>query len=159
QLRARSRRPTTPLDDPVVVITGELDPEQEAVLAESIGIALQVVLDALSPAERVAFVLHDLFAMPFDDIASVLGRTSDATRQLAGRARRRVHGAAVPPVDVAEQRVVVDAFFAAARGGDLDGLIAVLDPDVELRADRGANLVGASAVAGSATRFAVPERK
>ena len=159
QLRRRSRRPTAPLDDPVVVITGELDPEQEAVLAESVGIALQVVLDALSPAERVAFVLHDLFAMPFDDIAAVLGRSSDATRQLASRARRRVRGVAVPPPDVDAQRTVVDAFFAAARDGNLDALIAVLDPEVELRSDRAEVLVGAAAVAGSATRFAGTERK
>ena len=158
-LRSRRRRPTDSFDDPVVIITGELDPEQEAVLADSVGLALQVVVDALSPAERIAFVLHDLFAVPFDDVAAVLGRSTDATRQLASRARRRVRDVAEPTADSERQRGVVDAFFAAARGGDLDALVAVLDPDVTLHADVGGTFVGASAVAGSASRFAASNRR
>ncbi len=123
-------------------------------LADSVGVALLVVLDTLEPAERLAFVLHDMFAVPFDEIAPIVGRTPTATRQLASRARRRVRGAEASAVDVARQREVVDAFLAAARGGDFDALLAVLDPDVVFRTDaagvaRGgpAELVGAQAVA------------
>jgi RNA polymerase sigma-70 factor (ECF subfamily) len=115
------------------------DPEQEVVLADSVGLALLVVLDTLAPAERVAFVLHDLFAVPFEEIAVMLDRSAAATRQLASRARRRVTGGApAPTADVTRQRRVVDAFLVAARGGDFDALVALLDPDVVLRADRAA---------------------
>ena len=126
-------RPEPIIDDPAV----GTDPEHEALLADSVGIALQVVLDTLSPAERLAFVLHDMFAVPFDEIAAMVDRSPEATRQLASRARRRVRGAApVPDPDLTRQRTVVDAYFAAAREGDLDALVAVLDPDVVLRAHR-----------------------
>ena len=136
----RTRREDTLglLPDPIVAVDhGDAAPESEAVLAESVGLALQVVLDTLSPAERLAFVLHDLFDLPFDEIASMTGRTPQATRQLASRARRRVRdaGRADQERDLTRQRAVVDAFFAVGRAGDLDGLIAVLDPDVVLRAD------------------------
>jgi RNA polymerase sigma factor (sigma-70 family) len=128
------------LPDPVVIPDGGLDPEQEALLADSVGLALLVVLDCLTPAERLAFVLHDMFELPFDEIAGLLGRTPAAARQLASRARRRVKGAEIlaPDPDLARQRQVVDAFFAAARAGDFDALVQVLDPDVLLRADLGA---------------------
>ncbi len=120
------------------------DPEDEAVLADSVGLALLVVLDTLTPAERLAFVLHDMFAMPFTEVADALGRTPEATRQLASRARRRVHGASSPDhaADVARQREVATAFLAAARGGDMSALIALLDPDVTLHADAGASPSG-----------------
>ncbi len=120
------------------------DPEAEAVLADSVGLALLVVLDTLTPAERLAFVLHDMFAMPFTEVADVLGRTPEATRQLASRARRRVRGASSPDhtADFARQREVATAFLAAARGGDLSALIALLDPEVTLRADAGASPSG-----------------
>jgi hypothetical protein len=122
-----------------------LDPEHEALLADSVGLALLVVLETLSPAERLAFVLHDMFAVPFEEIAPIVGRSPAASRQLASRARRRVRGAAtVPDADLNRQREVVDAFLAAARGGDFDALVAVLDPDVVLRSDRGAVPAGAS---------------
>jgi RNA polymerase sigma-70 factor, ECF subfamily len=138
-VRDRRSHPEQPLDafvpEPIVATDAREDPEQEALLADAVGIALQVVLDTLSPAERVAFVLHDMFAVPFDEIAELLERSPDATRQLASRARRRVRGAAPPPEPaLARQRAVVDAFLAAAREGDLDALVAVLDPDVVLRA-------------------------
>ena len=121
-----------------------IDPEQEALLADSVGLALLVVLETLAPAERLAFVLHDMFAVPFDEIAPIVGRSPTAARQLASRARRRVQGAAaVPDADLTRQREVVDAFLAAARGGDFDALLAVLDPDVVLRADRAAVPPGA----------------
>jgi RNA polymerase sigma factor (sigma-70 family) len=127
-------RPEPIVDDPAV----GTDPEHEALLAEAVGIALQVVLDTLNPAERLAFVLHDMFAVPFDEIAPMLQRSPQATRQLASRARRRVREAApAPDPDLTRQRAVVDAYFAAAREGDLDALVAVLDPDVVLRAHRG----------------------
>ena len=113
------------------------DPEHEALMGDSVGLALLVVLDTLAPAERVAFVLHDVFALPFDEIAPIVGRSPAAARQLASRARRRVRGAPVPDADLAGQRAVVDAFMAAARKGDFEGLIAVLDPDVVLRSDGG----------------------
>ena len=123
--------------DPVVTAYGEVRPEDEVLLADSVGLALQVVLDTLSPAERLAFVLHDMFDLPFDEIGPMMGRTIQATRQLASRGRRRVRGAQLPAAerDVARQRAAVDAFFAAGRAGDFDALIAVLHPDVVLRAD------------------------
>jgi RNA polymerase sigma-70 factor (ECF subfamily) len=141
-LRSRATRREEPLDvhlpDPVVSPASGTDPEQEALLADAVGLALQVVLDTLTPAERLAFVLHDMFAVPFEDIAPMLARSPVATRQLASRARRRVQGQApTPDADLARQREVVDAFFAAAREGDFDALLAVLDPDVVLRADGG----------------------
>jgi RNA polymerase sigma factor (sigma-70 family) len=137
-LRARRARAEEPFDgfvpEPVVSAGAGLDPEKEALLADSVGIALQVVLDALSPAERLAFVLHDMFEVPFDEIAALIERSPQATRQLASRARRRVIGAAPPPdPDLARQRAVVDAYFAATREGDIDALVAVLDPDVVAR--------------------------
>jgi RNA polymerase sigma factor (sigma-70 family) len=143
-LRARRVRREDPfgahLPDPVIAPEGDLDPEQEALLADSVGLALLVVLDSLTPAERLAFVLHDMFELPFEEIAPMVGRTPTAARQLASRARRRVNGAEVPPPDpdLTRQRQVVDAFFAAARAGDFDALAQVLDPDVVLRADFGA---------------------
>jgi RNA polymerase sigma factor (sigma-70 family) len=126
--------------DPVLSVAGELQPEEEALLADSVGLALQVVLDTLGPAERLAFVLHDMFGLPFEEIAPMVSRTPTAARQLASRARRRVKGAEVPAPDpdLARQREVVDAFFAAARAGDFDALVAVLDPGVVLRIDAGA---------------------
>ena len=126
--------------DPVISTDEELQPEEEAVLADSVGLALLVVLDTLTPAERLAFVLHDMFELPFEEIAPMVGRTPVAARQLASRARRRVKGAgiAAPDPDLARQREVVNAFFAAARGGDFDALVAVLDPDVVVRMDTGA---------------------
>jgi RNA polymerase sigma factor (sigma-70 family) len=138
----RQRREDTfgsQLPDPIVVPDGDLDPEQEALLADSVGLALLVVLEHLTPAERLAFVLHDMFELPFDEIAGLVGRSPSAARQLASRARRRVNGAEIPAPDpdLARQRRVVDAFFAAARAGDFDALVQVLDPDVVLRADFG----------------------
>src|SRR5947207_864403 len=126
------------LPEPIVSLDVEMDPEQEALLADSVGLALLVVLETLTPAERLAFVLHDMFAVPFDEIAPIVGRTPEATRQLASRARRRVQGTAPKPdTDLAQQREIVDAFLAASRGGDFDALLAVLDPDVIFRADTG----------------------
>jgi RNA polymerase sigma factor (sigma-70 family) len=143
-LRSRRSRREEPLDvdvhvpEPIVSRADGLDPEHEALLADSVGLALLVVLETLDPAERLAFVLHDMFAVPFDEIAPMVGRTPTAARKLASRARRRVQGeATVPDADLTRQREVVDAFFAAARGGDFDALVAVLDPDVVLRADGG----------------------
>lgn len=139
-LRTRRTRPETPLDERVAeTVAGPReggDPEEEALLADSVGVALLVVLDSLGPAERLAFVLHDLFAVPFDDIAPLIERSPAATRQLAVRARRRVQGAGAPAVDRARQRVVVEAFLAATRGGDFEALLALLHPDVVLTADR-----------------------
>jgi RNA polymerase sigma-70 factor (ECF subfamily) len=126
------------LPEPVVSVGDQSDPEQEALLADSVGLALLVVLEMLTPAERLAFVLHDMFGMPFEEIAPIVDRSPAATRQLASRARRRVHGAQPETSsDLTEQREVVDAFLAAARDGDFDGLIAVLDPDVVFRMDLG----------------------
>jgi RNA polymerase sigma factor (sigma-70 family) len=131
--------------DPIVSREGVIDPAHEALLADSVGLALLVVLETLGPAERLAFVLHDMFAVPFDEIAHIVGRSPSAARQLASRARRRVHGATkTPDADLTCQREVVDAFLAAARGDDLDALLVVLDPDVVVRADRGAVPPGAS---------------
>ena len=148
-LRARTSRREEPLDvhlpDPIISRQDRVDPEQQALLAEGIGLALLVVLDTLTPAERVAFVLHDMFAVPFDQIAPIVGRSPAAARQLASRARRRVQAAGtVPEADHGRQRAVVDAFLAAARGGDLQALVALLDPDVVLRADLGAMATDAS---------------
>ncbi len=150
-LRSRRSRREEPLSvhlpDPIVSLADEGDPEHEALLADSVGLAMLVVLDRLAPAERLAFVLHDVFAVPFDEIAPIVGRSPAAARQLASRARRRMVGATViPDADLARQREVVDAFVAAARGGDLKALVAVLDPDVVLRADRGGEPPGASRV-------------
>jgi RNA polymerase sigma factor (sigma-70 family) len=163
-LRSRKSRREEPLDDvympePIVSRADGLDPEHEALLADSVGLALLVVLEKLSPAERLAFVLHDMFAVPFDEIGPMVGRSPTAARQLASRARRRVQGEAPPPdADLAEQRRVVDAFFAAARDGDFDGLLAVLDPDVVSRGDggpgRSVEVRGADAVASRAMSFA-----
>ncbi len=141
------------LPDPLISSEGEFQPEEEALLADSVGLALLVVLDTLAPAERLAFVLHDMFELPFEEIAPMVGRTPAAARQLASRARRRVKGATAlaPDADLARQREVVDAFFLAARGGDLDALVAVLDPDVVLRIDAGARRPAASmAIRGAA---------
>ncbi|MGW2540000.1 sigma-70 family RNA polymerase sigma factor [Kitasatospora sp. NPDC001574] len=175
QLRSRARRreesfesraeagvaevPRIP--DPLIGRADAVNPEQEVLLADSVGLALMVVMESLSPAERVAFVLHDLFAVPFDEIAPLIEKTGAATRQLAGRARRKVQGQApAPDRDLARQRVAVDAFFAATRDGDLDALLAVLAPDVVLRADGSAGrdrrpvvLNGARTVADQAVMF------
>jgi RNA polymerase sigma-70 factor, ECF subfamily len=164
-LRSRKARREESLDvrvpDPIVgSVDGTLDPEQQAVLADSVGLALLVVLDTLSPAERLAFVLHDMFAVPFGEIAPIVGRSVDATKMLASRARTRIRGSApIPDADLARQREVVNAYLAAAREGDFEGLLRVLDPDVVLRADGGATgfpsryLRGAEAVASSALAF------
>ncbi|MEU3243081.1 RNA polymerase sigma factor SigJ [Streptomyces sp. NPDC006875] len=149
-LRSRVARREEPMDthvpDPVVSPLDRVDPEREALLADSVGLALLVVLETLEPAERLAFVLHDMFAVPFDDIAPVVGRSSAATRQLASRARRRVRGASPEPEpDLARQKEVLDAFLAASRAGDFEALLAVLDPEVVLRADSGGLVGGAAA--------------
>jgi RNA polymerase sigma-70 factor (ECF subfamily) len=148
-LRSRRARREEPLDvhvpEPIVSHADRIDPEQEALLADSVGLALLVVLETLAPAERLAFVLHDMFAVPFDEIAPIVDRTPAAARQLASRARRRVQGnTPVPDADLSRQREVVNAFLAASRGGDFDALLAVLDPDVVLRADGGAMSQGLS---------------
>jgi RNA polymerase sigma-70 factor (ECF subfamily) len=129
--------PGTWLPEPLVSVDETLDPAREAELADAVGLALLVVLETLTPTERLAFVLHDMFAVPFDEIAPIVGRSSTATRQLASRARRRVRGAPAPESDLARQRKVVEAFLAASRGGDFEGLLAVLDPDVVFRVDAG----------------------
>ena len=145
--KTRREEPLGPyLPDPIVSPGDGLDPEHEALLADSVGIALLVVLETLVPAERLAFVLHDMFDVPFEEIAAILGRSPAAARQLASRARRRVRGAPAPDADLARQRQVVDAFRAASRDGDFEGLLAVLHPDVVLRADQGAVPAGASRV-------------
>jgi len=143
-LRARRTRRLEPLDERLAG-PADADPEQQAILAEAVGLALLVVLDRLTPAERVAFVLHDVFAVPFEEIAPVVGRTPAAARQLASRARRRVQGeAAVPEADPGRRRALVDAFLAAARSGDFSALLAVLDPSVMMRADPAAVRLGAT---------------
>ena len=168
RLRARASHPEDPvgahIPDPVITREGSNDPEQEAMLADAVGLALHVVIETLPPAERLAFVLHDLFAVPFDEIAPILDRSPAATRQLASRGRRRVQGAPVPDADRSRHREVVDAFFAAARGGDFEGLLAVLDPDVVVRSDGGAVRPeatgvnrGAETVASRAIMFSQPE--
>ncbi len=154
--RRSKREDSFELTIPDFLVSREKGPEDEVVMADSVGLALLVVLDTLTPAERLAFVLHDMFAMPFEEIASLVGRSSTAARQLASRARRRVQGAAMPDTDIARQRKVVDAFIAAAHGGDFDALIAVLDPEVLLRADRhpaATGIRGAVAVASQALAF------
>src|SRR5712692_4422330 len=148
-LRSRNSRREEPLDihvpDPIVSREDGIDPEHEALLADSVGLALLVVLDTLNPAERLAFVLHDIFAVPFDEIAPIVGRSPTATRQLASRARRRVRGAeTAKPADLERQRAVVDAFLAASRTGNFEALLTVLDPEVVFRADRTAVSAGAS---------------
>ena len=139
-LRSRTSRREESLDERVPASAAKpseaIDPEQEALLADSVGLALLVVLDRLTPAERLAFVLHDMFALPFDEIASIVGRSATAVRQLASRARRRVQGAAaVPGADLSQQRKMIDAFLAALRGDDLEALIVLLDPEIMVRAD------------------------
>ena len=160
-LRARSTRREQPLDgfvpEPLVSPASGEDPEYEALLSEAVGVAMQVVLDTLAPAERVAFVLHDMFAVPFDEIASLVDRSPQATRQLASRARQRIQETApAPDPDIRAQRTIVDAFFAAARDGDLDALVAVLDPEVVIRnhqRERVIELRGAERVARGALQF------
>src|SRR3954453_3042170 len=163
-LRSRRTHPEEPLaerlPEPIVDRADGTDPEHEALLADSVGLALLIVLETLTPAERLAFVLHDMFAVPFDDIARIVDRSPEATRQLASRARRRVQAEGrVPDADLNTQREVVDAFIAASREGDFERLLAVLDPDVVLRADRGAPLGmreirGAEAVLNQAKFYA-----
>jgi RNA polymerase sigma factor (sigma-70 family) len=167
-LRARSTRAEEPLGEAPAIAADSVDPEAEAVLADSIGVALLVILQTLSPAERLAFVLHDMFDLPFAEIAPIVGRTEGTAAQLASRARRRVRGRTPDPAtDLVRQRRLVDAFFTAARDGDFDALLAVLDADVVLRVDataagtpttiRGAHTVAANARAFSANaRFAEP---
>ena len=175
-LRARSARSEEPLDGAVPdqrsATTYALDPEQEAMLADSIGVALLVILQTLSPAERLAFVLHDMFDLPFAEIAPIVGRSENTAAQLASRARRRVRGKTAPhvcannpplPTDLVRQRHLVDAFFAAARNGDFDALLAVLDSDVVLHVDAAAagtaqTIRGARTVASNAQRFAANAR-
>jgi RNA polymerase sigma-70 factor (ECF subfamily) len=169
-LRARRTRPREELvahvPDPIVDAVGESDPEHQAMLADAVGLALYVVLDTLPPAERLAFVLHDVFAVPFDQIAPIVERSPEATRKLASRARRRINDAAPDPdADLVAQHAVVDAFFAAGRAGDFDRLVALLDPDVSLHGDFGPgpaglrSVRGASAVAGLARSYAGAERE
>jgi RNA polymerase sigma-70 factor (ECF subfamily) len=161
-LRSRTTRREEPLGvripDPIIDPADGTDPEHEALLADSVGLALLVVLETLSPPERLAFVLHDMFAVPFEEISSILDRSPQATRQLASRARRRVQGErTMPDPDLERQREVVDAFLLASRAGDFDALVAVLDPDVVVRADFGAGVRqevrGAEAVAGQAQMY------
>jgi RNA polymerase sigma factor (sigma-70 family) len=161
-LRSRRSRHEEPLDvrvpEPIVDRADGTDPEHEALLADSVGLALLVVLETLSPPERLAFVLHDIFAVPFDEIAPIVDRSPEAARQLASRARRRVRAEnTVPDADLDAQREVVEAFLAAARDGDFDRLVAVLEPDVVLRADLGAagsrEVRGAAAVVGQAMLY------
>ncbi|MFG2724529.1 sigma-70 family RNA polymerase sigma factor [Streptomyces canus] len=151
-LRSRRSRAEQPLEPEVPVPATVPDPEQDVLLADSVGSALFVVLDTLTPAERLAFVLHDLFAVPYDEIAGVIGKSPAATRQLASRARRRVRGAQATDTDRTRRRELVDAFLAAARDGDFDGLLEVLDPDVVVRTEVGVT-TGALAVAKGATSY------
>jgi RNA polymerase sigma factor (sigma-70 family) len=161
-LRARAARPEQPagmhVPDPIAVRADDAapDPEQEALLAESVGLALMVVLDALTPAERVAFVLHDVFGVPFSVIGQLVGRSEQAARQLASRARRQVKdaGPSTPDVGLPQQRAIVNAFFTAARAGDFDRLMELLDPDVVIRADGGVARPGASVVMRGAEQIA-----
>jgi len=168
-LRSRRARPPEELvvrvPDPIVDPVGETDPEHQAMLADAVGLALFVVLDALPPAERLAFVLHDAFAVPFDQIAPIVQRSPEATRKLASRARRRIRDAVpAPDSNLAAQRVVVEAFFRAGRAGDFDQLVAVLDPDVCLRGDFGPGRgqqrsVQGTSVARLARAYAAPDRE
>jgi RNA polymerase sigma factor (sigma-70 family) len=158
-LRSRGTRREEPLSthvpDPIVTRENGADPESDALMADAVGLALHVVLETLTPPERLAFVLHDMFAVPFEDIATIVDRSPDAARQLASRARRRVQGAAAPPdPDVARQREVVNAFFAAARAGDFEALVAVLDPDVVVRTDGGEGRRGLSRLVRGADKVA-----
>jgi Sigma-70, region 4 len=159
-LRSRTSRREEPLtpDAPEPVATGTQgsSPEHEALLADSVGLALLVVLDRLTPAERLAFVLHDMFAVPFEEIGPIVGRSPEAARQLASRARRRVRGGGAPDPDLGRQREVVEAFIAALRAGDFEGLLAVLDPDLVVRADMSGVLTesrGAAAWAKGAVAY------
>lgn len=162
-LRSRTLRREQPwgvrLPDPIISPVDGIDPEQEALLADSVGLALLVVLDTLQPAERLAFVLHDMFAVPFHQIGPIVGRSPDAAKMLASRARRRVHATTtVPDTDLSRQRAVADAFLAAARAGDFEALLTVLDPDVVLRADHGLpaglqQIRGAGSIARNALTF------
>ncbi|MFJ8163479.1 sigma-70 family RNA polymerase sigma factor [Streptomyces sp. NPDC096136] len=166
-LRSREQRREDPVErletripDPLIGSERRVDPEQEVLLADSVGLALMVVMESLSPAERLAFVLHDMFAVPFEEIAPLVEKSSAATRQLASRARRKVQGQApAPDKDLARQREAVDAFFAAARDGEFEALLTVLDPDVVLRSDGGVGgaltvvLTGARTVAGQAVTY------
>ncbi|MCI0346579.1 MAG: RNA polymerase subunit sigma-70, partial [Chloroflexi bacterium] len=160
RLRARAARPEDPagFDLPEPIVTAD-DPEHQAMLADSIGLAMLIVLDTLTPAERLAFVLHDTFGLPFDEIAPIVDRTPAATRQLASRARRRVRGASASrPASPARQRELINAFIAASRAGDFEALLRILDPDVVVRSDNPAfgprEVRGAQAVASQALRFA-----
>jgi RNA polymerase sigma factor (sigma-70 family) len=162
-LRSRKRRREEPLDehlpDPIVDRSDGIDPEHEALLADSVGLALLVVLETLTPAERLAYVLHDMFSVPFDEIGSILDRSPEAARQLASRGRRRIRGAdPTPDADPAAQQEVVEAFLAAARDGDFDALVAMLDPDVVRREDTGSGTIvelrGSENVARTAMAFA-----
>jgi RNA polymerase sigma-70 factor, ECF subfamily len=163
-LRCRNRRREEPIEvhvpDALISPVRGLWPDEEAVLADSVGLALLVVLDTLTPAERLAFVLHDMFGLPFEEIAPLVGRAPAAARQLASRARRRVKGADVPAPDpdLARQRAAVDAFFQAARGGDFEALVAILDPEVVLRIDAGADRPAASMVIRGAAAVAKQAR-
>ena len=149
------------MPEPIVAIDGAPTPEEEALIADGVGLALYIVLETLAPAERLAFVLHDMFALSFDEIARILGRSTEASRQLASRARRRVQGATpVPDVELAAQQKVVEAFLAAAREGDFDALVEMLDPDVTLRVDAGPGsplahepIIGVEAVLAEAQRW------
>jgi hypothetical protein len=158
-LRTRSFRREEPLDQCLpepMIERDDVDPEHETVLADAVGLALLVVLDTLAPAERLALVLHDMFQVPFDEIARIVGRTPAAARKLASRARRRVQAAPVPDADIGRQRAVVDTFLAAARDGDLDAVVALLDPEVVLHAEVGGvirHFRGASVVAQGAMAF------
>lgn len=168
-LRSRKARPEEGLDthlpDPIVTGPGGLDPEDQVMLADSVGLALQVVLDRLKPPERLAFVLHDMFAVPFENVATLAGRSPESVRQLASRARRRVADEAPSPNgDIGQQQRAAGAFFAAARAGDFDALVAVLDPDVVLQADGGENrpeisalVQGAATIAKRAITFRAPD--
>jgi len=158
-LRSRRSRREEPLDgrmpEPIVDRADGTNPEHEALLADSVGLALLVVLEALNPAERLAFVLHDMFAVPFDEIAPIVDRSPEAARQLASRARRRVQGErAIPDADLDTQREVLDAFLAAARGGNFEALLEVLDPDMVLRADTGPDAREASRIVRGAANVA-----
>ena len=152
--KARREEPMGPdVPEPTTSAEQHMDPEQQMLMADSVGLALLVVLDRLAPPERLAFVLHDMFAVPFEEIAPIVGRSADATRQLASRARRRVQGADIhSPTDLSRQREIVDAFLAASKGGDFEGLLAVLDPEVVLRADAvAARMAGHAEVRGATT--------
>jgi RNA polymerase sigma factor (sigma-70 family) len=158
-LRARRARPESPYDEVIVTVDDGPDPEEDAALADSVGLALLVVLESLRPSERLAFVLHDLFAVPFDEIGQILGKTPAASKMLASRARRKVRSTQQPAAADREQREVVDAFLAAARNGDFEALLRVLDPDVKLTIDTPGGVVvvlGATEVAAGARIGADP---